>query len=160
MQLDDAPHRLGNSSLILSRTALLAGGLLAALGIAGGPALAQEKSAQGEHIFMDSHCFVCHGQLGTGGVGPAFRADRFLAFTDYVAGQILMGRGVMPPFADSLTDQQIAAVAGYIRTSWGNNFGEVKPEQVAQVRKQIESETAATGSSVPPRPAPADSSRK
>lgn len=117
-----------------------------------GPAVAQDAAhGDGAHVFMQAHCFVCHGEMGNGGAGPGFRDDRFLGITDYVVAQILIGRGIMPSFADKLSDRQIAAVATYIRTSWGNNFGEVKPEQVAQARKQIKGEEARMGSSQPPR---------
>jgi hypothetical protein len=57
--------------------------------------------------------------------------------SDYVIGQILIGRGVMPSFAKALDDKQIAQVASYIRNSWGNSFGPVKPEEVAKVRQDI-----------------------
>lgn len=99
------------------------------------PVFGQSKTDDyGEHIFMQNGCFVCHGQQGFGGIGPAFRNDPFLKFNDYVAGQIILGRGVMPPFGDKLDDTQIAAVASYIRNSWGNRFGAIKPEQVTEVR--------------------------
>jgi mono/diheme cytochrome c family protein len=87
---------------------------------------------------MQNTCFVCHGQEGFGGIGPAFRNNPFLKLTDYVAVQIIIGRGVMPPFGDKLDNDQIAAVATYIRNSWGNHFGAVKPEQIAEVRQELE----------------------
>jgi mono/diheme cytochrome c family protein len=77
--------------------------------------------------------------MGEGGAGPRLRGDPFLSITDYIAAQILLGRGIMPGFGQSLSDQQIAAVASYIRTSWGNKYGEVKPEEIAQMRKKFES---------------------
>ena len=120
-----------------------------ALALASGcaaPALAQSS---GQQVFMSNGCFACHGQTGTGGVGPSFRGDHFLAVTDYVIAQILLGRGVMPSFAGKLNDQQIAAVASYVRNSWGNNFGEVKPEQVARVRKEVQPGQNQVGSSQP-----------
>lgn len=92
---------------------------------------------QGRQVFMQARCFACHGEYGNGGVGPRFRQDRFLGIADYVIGQILIGRGVMPSFAEALDDKQIAAVASYVRNSWGNQFGPVKPEQVAQVRNEV-----------------------
>jgi hypothetical protein len=76
--------------------------------------------------------------MGYGGVGPRFRENRFLGLGDYVAGQILIGRGVMPSFAHALNDQQIAAVANYIRNSWGNAFGDVSANEVAKMRKEVE----------------------
>jgi mono/diheme cytochrome c family protein len=102
------------------------------------PKLEQDgKESPGRTVFMRARCFACHGEYGYGGVGPRFRENRFLAMGDYVAGQILIGRGVMPSFADALDDKQIAEVASYIRNSWGNQFGSVKPEEVAKVRQEI-----------------------
>ena len=116
------------------------GSVLLVAGLCGwtGAAVAQ-NTADGSQIYMQSGCFVCHGQIGNGGAGPSLRGDPFLSITDYVAAQILLGRGIMPSFGQSLNDQQIAAVASYIRTSWGNKYGEVKPEEVAQIRKKFES---------------------
>jgi mono/diheme cytochrome c family protein len=59
-----------------------------------------------------------------------------LASAAGVVNQILQGspeRG-MPPFAPTLNDQQIAAVATYIRNSWGNDFGAIGADFVAQAR--------------------------
>ena len=95
------------------------------------------KSDDGRQVFMAARCFACHGEYGFGGVGPRFRDNHFLAMGDYVVGQILLGRGVMPSFANALDDQQIAAVATYIRNSWGNQYGQVNPNEVAKVRNQI-----------------------
>jgi mono/diheme cytochrome c family protein len=103
------------------------------------PTRAQSEAGEsGEKIFMQNNCFVCHGQQGFGGIGPAFRNDPFLQLTEYVAGQIILGRGVMPAFGPKLDDKQIAAVASYVRNSWGNQFGVVKPEEVAQVRQRLD----------------------
>jgi mono/diheme cytochrome c family protein len=97
-----------------------------------------EEADSGEKIFMQNNCFVCHGQQGYGGIGPAFRNDPFLLLTEYVACQILLGRGVMPPFGGKLDDNQIAAVASYVRNSWGNHFGVVRPDDVAKVRQMVD----------------------
>jgi len=102
-------------------------------------ARAQDASNQdlGRSIYMEARCYACHGEYGYGGVGPRFRQDHFLGLTDYVVGQLLIGRGAMPSFAQTLNDKQIADVATYIRTSWGNSFGDVSPQEVAQVRDQV-----------------------
>jgi mono/diheme cytochrome c family protein len=101
------------------------------------PKTDQATSDAGRHVFMQARCFACHGEYGFGGVGPRFRENRFLGMSDYVIGQILIGRGVMPSFAKALDDKQIAQVASYIRNSWGNRFGAVKPDEVAKVRQDI-----------------------
>ena len=41
--------------------------------------------------------------------------------------------GAMPPWG-SLSDAEIAEVLTYVRSSWSNKAGEVKAEQVANVR--------------------------
>jgi mono/diheme cytochrome c family protein len=40
----------------------------------------------------------------------------------------------MPPFAQSLDDAQIAAVASYIRSAWGNAASAVTPIEVLRAR--------------------------
>lgn len=97
-----------------------------------------QANDKGWQVFMSSRCFACHGEYGFGGVGPRFRENRFLGLADYVVGQILIGRGIMPSFADALSDQQIADVASYIRNSWGNKFGPVTSQEVAKVRQEIQ----------------------
>ncbi len=97
----------------------------------------QSELKSGSQVYMQARCFACHGQNGFGGAGPRFRENRFLGLADYVIGQILVGRDIMPPYESKLNDAQIAAVATYVRNSWGNNFGPVKPEQVAAVRKDV-----------------------
>lgn len=90
-----------------------------------------------ERIYVDQGCAVCHGLIGRGGVGPDFVGNHFLVLGDYVAAQILLGRGQMPRFDDKLSDEQIAAVASYIRQSWGNKLGDLSPDQVKQVRAKV-----------------------
>jgi mono/diheme cytochrome c family protein len=90
---------------------------------------------EGTDVYTRS-CASCHGAQGQGGFGPQLAGNAFLASTGGVVNQILMGspeRG-MPPFAAALNDQQIAAVATYIRNSWGNAFGAIAPAFVAQSR--------------------------
>jgi len=52
-----------------------------------------------------------------------------------VKGQVF--NGAMPAWGANLTDRKIAAVLSYVRSEWGNNAGEVTPEQVASVRKEV-----------------------
>ena len=40
----------------------------------------------------------------------------------------------MPPFGQSLTDAEIAALASFVRSSWGNNAPAVTPLDVVRVR--------------------------
>lgn len=120
-------------------------GLVALIMVLSSPATAQEtpkkmdevSATNGAQVFKQARCYACHGEQGFGGVGPKFRQDRFLGLADYVIAQILIGRGIMPSFAETLNDEQIAAVASYIRQSWGNNYGDVKAQEVAATRKEL-----------------------
>jgi cytochrome c oxidase subunit 2 len=92
------------------------------------------KNGQGVYT---ARCAMCH-QAGGTGMPPTFPA---LAGSKVVAGppeahivQVLKGKGAMPPFADQLKDEEIAAVITYERNSWGNKSGDVQPAQVAATR--------------------------
>jgi mono/diheme cytochrome c family protein len=107
--------------------------LLAALGFASAAAAA----ANGQQIYQDS-CAACHQPTGVGRP-PAFPA---LVGDKVVGGPaapmiatLLNGRGGMPAWKDQYNDEEIAAVATYVRTSWGNKGASVKPAEVAAVRK-------------------------
>jgi len=117
---------------------------LALLVVATTVGAAQEKSApwqEGEAIYAD-RCADCHRRNGQG----LPRAIPALAQNDFVTGapqeviQVLLeGRkgslGRMPGWRNVLTDQQLAAVATYIRQAWGNQAEAVTPEQVAKQRR-------------------------
>lgn len=113
--------------------ALLIAGFIA-VGI---PAFAESSTNHGAEVYAKANCAACHGGLGYGGAGPRFRGDKLLSADTYVVGQILIGRGIMPAFGDTLSNDEIAAVATYIRTSWGNDFGPVSPSRVAEIRKSL-----------------------
>ena len=99
--------------------------------LAGSPALAQ--SGQGEAIF-DQGCAACHGGVGEGGAGPALRNNHTLENRQFVLGIMLRGQLMMPSFAGRLSNDQIAAVATYIRNSWGNHYGPITSQEVAEAR--------------------------
>ena len=67
------------------------------------------------------HCAACHGPDGAGGqVGtlrvPSLREGRALGHTDrQLFEQIYKGKGGMPPFSHTLTDEQISALARFVR---------------------------------------------
>jgi len=65
-------------------------------------------------------------------MGPKLAGDAKLSDADFVINRILKGGGNMPAFKDKLTPEQIAAVATYVRTSFGNSFGPVTADQVTQ----------------------------
>lgn len=101
------------------------------------PAISSSELAslekQGQGIFY-GHCAVCHGVNGGGGVGPQLAGYRPLHVTSAVIAQILDGGHQMPAFGKKLSDAQIAAVATYVRTAWGNDFGGVTAKEVSHAR--------------------------
>ena len=108
-------------------------------------AAAQEKSElfeQGQKIY-ESTCIDCHRSNGEGlpDVFPALKGDPFvMGEPTPVIQTILAGRkgkiGKMPSWQDKFSDQQIAAVATFIRNNWGNKAEAVAPEMVAKNRKK------------------------
>lgn len=89
------------------------------------PELFAALMTEGADIYRTVGCRLCHSANGEGGVGPALVGNEFLSRRTGVVGQIMdpdEEHGVMPAF-DGLLDREIAAVATYIRNSWGNDFG-------------------------------------
>ncbi len=92
------------------------------------------QTGAGADLFRGSGCVVCHGGYGTGGFGPKLAGDPMLAIGQFVVARILVGAAQMPPFQDRLSDQQIADLASYVRSSWGNEFGSVSAKEAAETR--------------------------
>ncbi len=93
-------------------------------------------------------CSACHQANGQGvaGVFPPLAGSEWVlgpekvliaALLHGISGEIEVRgtkyQGAMPSFA-TLSDAEIAAVATYIRSAWGNATSAVTVEQVAQVR--------------------------
>lgn len=119
--------------------------------------------AAGKPIYEKS-CASCHGSDGAGQPGlypklagaPGVNAPK----GEGVAHLVLVGNqpgphttisspDPMPAFATKLNDAQVAAVATYIRNSWGNKAGAVTDKDVAKLRKEVakvEAPAAPTGS--------------
>jgi predicted lipoprotein with Yx(FWY)xxD motif/cytochrome c5 len=92
-----------------------------------------ELMKEGEALFM-ANCAACHGDRGEGGAGPALAGNKKLADADFVIKQILIGSRFMPRFGEKLSDKEVAAVATFIRNSWGNSFGVILEKGVKQHR--------------------------
>lgn len=91
--------------------------------------------ADGAQVYT-SNCAVCHGATGGGGIGPGLAGNSIVSNNTFVIERILNGfiEHGMPPFEGSLNDHQIAAVATFVRDSWGNDFGPILEEEVADQR--------------------------
>lgn len=95
-------------------------------------AVAEVSLGTGETVY-NNHCAMCHGKEGQGGVGEELADNRDLADTSHVIRRIVKGNAPMPPF-NYLSDEEVASVASYIRSTWGNDFGEVSAAQVQEQR--------------------------
>ncbi len=55
-----------------------------------------------------------------------------------VKGQVFTGATqAMPAMGATMTDEQLAAVLSYMRSSWGNKASPITPEQVKAIRAQV-----------------------
>src|SRR5262249_46164139 len=79
----------------------------------------------GEELFA-SVCQGCHmvDAAGAAGAGtyPSLAGNPRLEAGDYPIYLVLNGRRGMPPFADMMSDGQVAAVVNYVRTHFGNSY--------------------------------------
>lgn len=105
--------------------------------------------AQGKRVYVQicSPCHQTHGGGVPGAFPPLAGAGSFYGSPEKQAGIIINGLsgpitvlgtaydGVMPP-QGSLSDEDIAAVATYVRNSWGNSDGDVTAADVAAARQQ------------------------
>jgi mono/diheme cytochrome c family protein len=102
------------------------------------------SAAQGAALYMDN-CGGCHQATGRGllGVFPPLAGNGVVLASDpanivkVVDGGIEARGGYipMPSFKDQLTDQQVADIANYIRTHWGNGAPpNATPAMVAKMR--------------------------
>ncbi len=94
-----------------------------------------ELSAAGQKVYM-ANCAACHQPAGTGAppTFPALAGSKMVnGPKDAVITQILKGKNMMPPFAQ-LSDDDIAAVATFVHTSWGNKGEAVQAADVAAQR--------------------------
>jgi len=88
----------------------------------------------GASVFGANNCLDCHGD---GGAGPSFTNNNALANRDAVVKQILKGTDNMAEFASTLNDDQIAAVATFIRNSFENAYGVVLASDVKRLRDEV-----------------------
>ena len=78
-------------------------------------------AAAGKEVFLGTAgCSGCHtlaDAAATGTIGP--NLDAVKPSDDKVVSQVTTGGGGMPPFGDTLTEQQIADVAAYVSSVAG-----------------------------------------
>ena len=103
---------------------------------------------QGGKLYA-KHCADCHGDNGQGvaGIYPPLDGNTSVTGPTSVNAirSVLLGGFApataanprpysMPPFAQQLNDEDVAAVVGYIRQSWSNKASAVMPVEVSRSR--------------------------
>jgi len=98
-----------------------------------------ELVAHGQKVY-EANCATCHQTDGMGlpGAFPAINGSRVATgpIADHLR-VVMNGRPgtAMAPFADRLSDADLAAVVTYQRNAWNNKMGDaVQPAQVAAAR--------------------------
>jgi mono/diheme cytochrome c family protein len=84
-------------------------------------------------------CQGCHMPDAKGAVGaghyPALAANPKLASKMYPAITVLQGRHGMPPFAEYLSDAQVAEVVNYVRSHFDNHYADaLTADEVKKLR--------------------------
>ncbi|MBV8148690.1 MAG: c-type cytochrome [Candidatus Eremiobacteraeota bacterium] len=89
----------------------------------------------GASVFA-KNCAACHGANGTGGIGPALAGNPHvnIANPTPMLTTIVQGRNLMPSWRGQLAASDIAAVASFIRSSWGNNVAPVTVQDVTAIK--------------------------
>jgi len=108
-----------------------------------------DNSKQGAAVYLAT-CDVCHSANGEGfkdafpalAGNPVVLADDPTSVINIILGgarrpftQLSPSALVMPTLGWKLNDQQVADVATFIRTSWGNDAPAVTPDEVSRLRK-------------------------
>ena len=112
------------------------------------PSVFAEQSKSGGAIYKE-RCAKCHMASGRGGflTGPSLAGSAIVQANDpsSLINIILYGQGTpknlppntwetMQPYAEVLSDDEIAAVSNYVRASWQNRTAAVTSREVAQQR--------------------------
>jgi len=107
------------------------------------PVTEQEVASAGAPVSVQvgasvyaKNCSACHGAGGAGGVGPALAGNPRVnvANPTWMLTTIVQGRNVMPSWRGQLSSGDIAAVATYVRSSWGNNVAPVSVQEVTAIK--------------------------
>lgn len=94
---------------------------------------------QGEKLYK-IYCVACHGLKGAGVLYPKSTLNNNAFVTgdqNKLIAVILFGRegaGAMPGWKMTLTDQEVAAVATYIRQAWSNRADPITSAMVGEIR--------------------------
>jgi mono/diheme cytochrome c family protein len=113
-----------------------------------GPSVSPAAAAEGAPLY-ERHCRECHGPSGRGGLfdGPPLAGSAVVQGEDpsSLVNIVLHGSDkpaslgspaweAMPAYAQELGDGELAALANFLRGSWGNRAPPITPGQVARQR--------------------------
>lgn len=108
----------------------------------------EEMMVAGKQVY-EQHCAACHGDRGQGvpGMYPALAGNRAVTMASHInlVQQIRQGGFSpttagnrqpfgMPPYGQVLSNDEIAAVATFVRQSWGHAAAPVSPLDVLRVK--------------------------
>ncbi|CAN7691603.1 cytochrome c [Pseudoduganella sp. LjRoot289] len=116
--------------------------MAAAAGLCAAPLAGAQGPAQapaGKALFL-RNCAACHQASGKGipGAFPALAGNPLVQGpAPEVASVLLQGRGGMPDFSASLSDEDIAAVLSFARGAWGNKAPPLAGEEVGTLRTRL-----------------------
>jgi mono/diheme cytochrome c family protein len=109
-----------------------------------------DQMASGEKLYKGS-CIACHELDGSGtpriypplpgnanlqSANPASAIKIVLDGAETITTKRAPNTGSMPPYADKMSDQQVADLVTYIRNAWGNSAPSVTADEVAKLRKK------------------------
>jgi len=98
----------------------------------------EQLISAGSKIYR-AKCARCHGRKGQGqfnghDAAPKLRGNYANLDIEEITIQVIRGGAYMPKF-DYLSDQDIAAVATYIRNSFGNQLGIANVQEINELRR-------------------------
>lgn len=123
--------------------------VVAATAAASGAEPVSRRISAGAKIFA-ANCTGCHGANGVGqpGIFPSLVANPYesgdakrvihtvkFGLTGKIVAKGVKYDGIMPAWTGTLTDEQIADVISFVRTTWGNKGSVVTVAQVRAVKK-------------------------
>jgi mono/diheme cytochrome c family protein len=110
----------------------------------------------GQQVFS-ARCSACHQLTGLGipGVFPPLAGSEWVQGSPKIVASIVLHgilgeitvkgntyKGAMPVFGALLSDDEIAAVTTYVRSSWGNKAPPITPEMVKAQREATKAQAA------------------
>lgn len=135
---------MSRTALVISTALLMTAGIMAppepavvaqqdAAAAAPGTMVDPALFAQGGRLYA-INCAQCHqvAGVGTPPTFPALAGNDRLVDLSLIVGNVHNGKGSMPALPE-LSNEQVAALATYVRNAWGNAFGGATTDEVASI---------------------------